>query len=242
MKKNIVEGIKGILKDDAKSNIDENRERWGKRELWEGKDNYGYQWGGGHKQSYFEMRRVAESYLIPFMIKESNDILEIAPGAGRMTTELLRLARRLVLVDVNSACIDVCRERFKYYNHIEYHVNDGISLDTVKNGSCDLIVSWDSFVHMDKNVVEGYIAQFGSKLRDNGFAWVHHSGAGKAKKGWRSNVTREIVSELVEKHGLLLKAQINVSLVQEPEKYYRDCVSVMVKNPTSDLVGLPREE
>ena len=241
MKTKIVQKLTKILPGDEKGNINKNRERWGKREYWEGKDDYGYQWGGGHEQSYLEMKRVVESYLIPFIKLEQNDILEIAPGAGRMTTELLRLARRLVLVDLNSACIDICKERFKYYGHIDYHVNNGVSLDMIKDNSCDIIVSWDSFVHMDKKVVEGYISQFASKLRDNSFAWIHHSGIGKTKKGWRSNVTSEIVGELARKHGLLLKAQINVSLVQEPEQHYRDCISIMVKNPADDIVGIPRE-
>jgi len=34
---------------DIDSNISWNRDRWGKKENWRGKDAYGYRWSGGHK-------------------------------------------------------------------------------------------------------------------------------------------------------------------------------------------------
>ena len=169
------------------------------------------------------------SITIPFFRVESFDIVEIAPGAGRFTAELVRLARSMVLVDLNQACIDVCRERFRYYQQIRFLVNDGVSLDAVADASADLIASWDSFVHIEREVVERYVLQFPRILRPGGIAWIHHSARGMHSEGWRSNMTSELMAGYAEASGLLLKAQIFRFLVPQPATTYKDCISILTK-------------
>ena len=137
---------------------------------------------------------MAEKYLHPFLPGGELDIVEIAPGAGRFTAELIRTARSMVLVDLNQTCIDLCRERFRYYQRIQFVVNDGMSLEAVADGSADLIASWDSFVHIELEVVERYVRQFPRILRAGGIAWIHHSARGKHSEGWRSNMTSELMA------------------------------------------------
>jgi len=105
-------------------------------------------------------------------------ILEIAPGYGRWTQYLKDACERLVVVDLAERCIDHCRERFATASNIEYHVNDGRSLDMVADRSVDLAFSFDSLVHVEADVLESYFTELARTLRPDGVALIHHSIAG----------------------------------------------------------------
>lgn len=102
-------------------------------------------------------------------------ILEIAPGYGRWTQFLKDACERLVLVDLTERCIEHCRERFSGSPNIEYHVNDGRSLDMVEDGSIDFVFSFDSLVHAEADVMESYLQQLARKLSPDGVGFIHHS-------------------------------------------------------------------
>lgn len=114
--------------------------------------------------------------LHPFL--PAGTVLEIAPGYGRWTQYLKDRCDRLVLVDLTERCIDACRERFAGEGHLEYHVNDGRSLAMVEDGSIDLAFSFDSLVHAEADVVDGYLAQLATKLAPDGVGFLHHSNMG----------------------------------------------------------------
>src|SRR5688500_1699608 len=82
--------------------------------------------------------------LHPFL--PAGTVLEIAPGYGRWSQYLKDRCDRLILVDLAEKCIDGCRRRFADADNIEFHVNDGKSLDMVEDGSIDLAFSFDSLV------------------------------------------------------------------------------------------------
>jgi SAM-dependent methyltransferase len=105
-------------------------------------------------------------------------ILEIAPGYGRWTQYLKHSCAHLVLVDLTERCIEHCRERFAADDHIEYHVNDGRSLEMVADHSIDLAFSFDSLVHVELDVLESYVTQLATKLTDDGVGVFHHSNLG----------------------------------------------------------------
>jgi SAM-dependent methyltransferase len=105
-------------------------------------------------------------------------ILEIAPGYGRWTQYLKDLCDRLVIVDLTKGCIDHCRERFAGASNIEYHVNDGRSLDMVEDGSVDFVFSFDSLVHAESDVIGAYLDQLARKLSPDGVGLIHHSNIG----------------------------------------------------------------
>jgi ubiquinone/menaquinone biosynthesis C-methylase UbiE len=109
-------------------------------------------------------------------------ILEVAPGFGRWTHFLKASCRELVLVDLSEKCIEACKERFKLESHITYHVNDGKSLDMVKDNSIDLMFSFDSLVHVEKDVIQAYLEQLAKKLKPNGVGFIHHSNLGAFSK------------------------------------------------------------
>lgn len=157
---------------DKNSQINNNIEEqkfWGNSKVWE-KD--GEEWSvffGGTEKLW-------DGFIYPKIsayVKDS--ILEIAPGHGRMTSLLMNYSSKLYIVDVNKSCIDFCKHRFCSKDNIYYFTNDGLSLDFIEDGSIDFVFSWDSFVHMQKFVIENYLEGISKKLRYGGVGAIHHS-------------------------------------------------------------------
>ena len=209
----------------AASNVEWNRQRWGQRPGWESHDSFGYQWSGsnGYKHSVAGIAKFFDSHLRPFTKGRYDlDILEISPGAGRSTAELLRYANTLTVVDLNEAAISICRERFKHAPEtIEYWVNDGESLDFLTGRTFDLIFSFDSLVHVDPSIVRGYLLQSASLLSEDGLIWLDTSGKGQRSKGRRTAVTASLISEWGQGCGL--------TLVDQRFRNDWDCISIFTR-------------
>jgi ubiquinone/menaquinone biosynthesis C-methylase UbiE len=105
-------------------------------------------------------------------------ILEIAPGYGRWTHFLKDYCKKLIIVDLSGKCIDNCMARFSGNTHIEYHVNNGMSLEMIKDNSIDFVFSYDSLVHVNDGVLDAYLGHLQAKLKKNGAAFIHHSNLG----------------------------------------------------------------
>jgi 2-polyprenyl-3-methyl-5-hydroxy-6-metoxy-1,4-benzoquinol methylase len=130
---------------DSLTNLQWNRERWGQRIGWERHDQFGYRWGGGLQQGVGTIAAFADRFFRPHTRGRYDlDILELSPGAGRFTCEIIRYAASLVLVDMSSSAIDLCRQRFQYFpTPIEFFVNDGASLEMMSDRAFDSIVCYD---------------------------------------------------------------------------------------------------
>lgn len=152
-----------------------NRQRWDNPEEWE---LYGDNWTFHAEfcnQPYDTWKQaVVDTFLNPFLGADV-DVLEIAPGHGRWTEFIVGRSQSLTLVDLNESCIDVCRQRFGSHPEISFITNDGRSLP-VADASMDLIWSFGSFVHIDPQDVEAYLAEFRRVLRPGGRFVVHHAG------------------------------------------------------------------
>jgi SAM-dependent methyltransferase len=105
-------------------------------------------------------------------------ILEIAPGFGRWTQYLKDLCDELVIVDLTERCIEGCKQRFADADNIEYHVNDGRSLEMVPDQSIDFVFSFDSLVHAESDILDAYAHQLVRKLKPDGIGFIHHSNSG----------------------------------------------------------------
>jgi SAM-dependent methyltransferase len=209
--------------DDPDENLAWNRQRWGDATTWRKLDSLGYQWGGGFEQTPATVAALADRLLRPYVGSRYDlAILEISPGGGRMTAELIRYASRLSLVDLNAAAIDICRERFAVLPiPIEFVVNDGQSLAAVEGGPFDLVACYDSMVHMHPDVIRRYVAQLPALLVDGGTAWLDHSGKGKRSSGARTAMTAELMGGFAADAGLVVNEQV-----------FRndwDCISVLTK-------------
>ena len=144
-------------------------------------------------------------------------ILEIAPGHGRITQFLSILAKELIVADLNITCIKKTKE--KLGDHVsKYFVCDGKSLPFINDESQDLVFSYDSFVHMHKNVIDDYLSEINRVLVDGGKGIIHHSnllgGNDESFKNWggRSNMNGVIFKEIVEKHGMVILEQKKIKV------------------------------
>lgn len=151
-------------------------------------------------------------------------ILEIAPGYGRITQYLKDFCQRLILVDLAPDCIEACRARFAASSTpITYHVNDGRSLEMIADGSLDFVFSFDSLVHAEADVIDGYLQQLARKLAPDGVGFLHHSTIKDALPGegdvvepeiayvrtlWRSeSMSAALFREMCERAGLACISQ-----------------------------------
>lgn len=208
---------------DEQLNLQWNKKTWGDSEAqWRDLYQFGYYWPGGSNQKNNIVTMIAEKYLLPFLDgRRDLKIMELAPGGGRFTPELIRLSREMHLIDYNEVCIKICKERFVYYPDMHFYVNDGTSVAGVAGGDFDLIACWDSMVHMATSVIEKYMRSFTTKLTVGGIAWLDHSGRGLNQQGCRSDMTAEKMVSIAEANGFFVAAQFFHSQTA--------CISVLAK-------------
>jgi SAM-dependent methyltransferase len=105
-------------------------------------------------------------------------ILEIAPGFGRWTHYLKDYCQELWAVDASGECVEACSQRFAAESHVRCYLNDGRSLSMIPDASVDFVFSFDSFVHLRRELVEAYLSELGRTLKIGGKGFIHHSNLG----------------------------------------------------------------
>ncbi|MGV0716355.1 class I SAM-dependent methyltransferase [Mycolicibacterium sp. XJ662] len=153
--------------------LDWNRQTWGQEHDWA---RHGDEWDdlASYCRRPYAMWKDAlvETFMAPYVVDA--DVVEIAPGYGRWSEYMAESARSIVLVDINENCLNACRQRFGHFDNFDYQLGDGTSLP-VADSSVDFVWSFDSFVHMDPDVVRSYVFEIGRVLRPGGSAIVHHA-------------------------------------------------------------------
>lgn len=217
------------------NSIDRNIRVWDGAYDWEGSgrmgENWSNGWGNSTAQWYVTLYPRIARYL------PSGSILEIAPGFGRWTRFLLPLCDRLVGVDVSRKCINFCTQHFANHAHATFLVNDGKSLNAVANESIDFCFSFDSLVHVNAGVLEGYVRQILDKLRPGGVAFIHHSNLASVRSKipldahvhWRAaDVSADLVRDLiVSEGGSLVLQELHVWASKE----LIDCMTIFGREP-----------
>lgn len=154
--------------------VEENQRAWGANYEWFNQgEEWSSDWGGSEAQWYGAIYPRIHSFL------PTGTALEIAPGYGRWTNYLREYCQQLVGVDLAETCIQVCRQRFAVDTHLSFHVNDGNSLAMIPDGSIDFIFSFDSLVHAERDVIEGYLNESARILKPYGVGFIHHSNIGQ---------------------------------------------------------------
>lgn len=207
---------------DLATNLEWNRQRWGQKGGWQIQDQYGYRWGRGSQQTVGQVAQLADEFFRPHTTGRYDlRILELAPGGGRFTAELLRYASTMCLVDLNNASLEVCRERFDFVpTPMSYALTDGHSFDAVpESAEWDAVVSFDSMVHMHPEVIRQYVAKLPGLMAPSGFAWLDHSGKGLRAEGHRTDMTDKLMVEFAEAAGL--------SVISQRYRNQWDCISVL---------------
>ncbi len=193
---------------------------------WTWEKEYGdeWTWSEGWKQSLI-------SDVILKNIQPGKSVLEIGPGAGRWSSTLQKISKRLVLVDISEECIRKCRQLFFNYDNVSYFVNNGSDLNFIKNDSIDYIWSFDVFVHITPADTALYLNEFQRILKKGGRGIIHHAKDGGIHGGWRSNMTDTIFADLLNKSGLSLISQFDCwgEDGRYDVKYYHDTLSIFEK-------------
>ena len=200
-----------------------NRKRWGDIATWTGDDNWGYCYSqpGKGTEGAGGFACIADRLLHPYLRGYDLDIVEIGCGAGRLTAELVRRASRIRLLDIAPAGIELCRDRFKWFSGLETFLLTECDLSCLAARPCDVIASYDTFVHIHPDLIEQYVSQFESHLTDGGMAWIDHSGKGARSSGNRTAMTAAKMRALASKYGLTVTKQIM--------RNDWDCITVMEK-------------
>lgn len=234
--------------------VEANRDRWNDHR-W---TQRGDEWSPGRcaEGTRLLWHRTVLPRIVPAV--PTGTILEIAPGFGRWTQFLRDLCQRLIVVDLSTRCIEECAARFAGDDRIEYHVNDGQSLDMIADGSIDFVFSFDSLVHAEADAVGAYLRQAARKLRPGGSGFIHHSNLGAfrdrrsgaiprfvAPRNWRAeSVSAQTVRRQCTDAGMHCRSQELINWIGGGVHADRhrldgrlmpltDCLSVFVNEPSS---------
>jgi len=236
-----------------------NTERWKEEDDWsEDGEQWSLFWGDSDTQWHSSILPRIKSFV------PAKHILEIAPGNGRWTRYLKDLCEELTIVDLTESCIERCKNRFSNEKHINYFVNDGLSLSMIQTSSIDFLFTFDSLVHVDVEVLDSYISQLSRILKDDGVAFIHHSNAREYKSyfGWTESLPRgrgllnrlglidmrhlrntdvsyKDVLASCKKHNLHCNIQ---ELISWGGKRQIDCISVISKRNTKEEPKLVRND
>jgi SAM-dependent methyltransferase len=212
--------------------LSENLETWGQRYPWtKGGDEWSDTWGGTEPLWWGTIF----PRLRPFL--PARTIVEIGPGFGRVTQYLQRFAERLQLVDLTQKCLDACRERFAKLEHLSFHRTDGSTLPGVVDRSVDLVVSYDSLVHAEADVLQGYVRELARVLAPGGAAFIHHSNVGACldaqgkptipNEHWRATtMSADLFAKYCADVGLVCPAQ---ELIAWDGANLMDCISTATR-------------
>jgi SAM-dependent methyltransferase len=183
--------------------IEFNRDFWGDAYPWpESGDEWSWTWGDAETQWYATLLPRVRPFL------RGGTVVEIAPGFGRWTQYLVGHADRFIGVDLAQACVDSCKERFVAATHASFETTDGKSLTGVEDGTADFVFSFDSLVHAEADVLEGYVHELARVLKDDGVAFIHHSNLGSHVR--RAERTAR-VGQLLAHKGLPARAGYRVA-------------------------------
>jgi SAM-dependent methyltransferase len=164
----------------------------------------------------------------------ANHVLEIGPGYGRWAKFLIDACDQYIGVDIAQNAIDACALRFASREHARFFVNDGHSLKAVPDGWADLVFSFDSLVHVEREELRSYIHELGNKLAPNGHAFLHHSNLGMYQKRglkrweeWRAkSVSAKTFREDCKEAGLRCCSQ---ELIPWKGTRFIDCISILAR-------------
>ena len=179
-----------------------NRSFWNDQYNWNSAgQEWSDAWGGSEAQWYGSLLPRVHR-LLP-----APTVLELAPGFGRWTRFLLPMCESYFGIDISLKCVEACQSTFAEARHAQFIVNDGLSLGAVEDGSIDFVFSFDSFVHVEIDVLGQYIPQVIQKLKPGGVAFIHHSnlaayGNAMGEQHARAaSVSRENVEQIINASG-----------------------------------------
>jgi ubiquinone/menaquinone biosynthesis C-methylase UbiE len=216
-----------VYKKSPFKNIEEQRQ-WNDESMW---SEGGHEWS----KSFGTTENLWNKHIFDDIKKfRGKKILEIAPGHGRITQFLSVLASELLVVDLNENCIKKTKEKLGHHV-LGYFVNNGNDLPKIRDNSQDLVFSFDSFVHIHKNVIDDYLNEIYRVLKPGGFGYIHHSWLYGGENlsflncAGRATMNPETFKELVKKHNMKVIEQKEIKFESLGEWDGTDCITIFEK-------------
>jgi len=207
---------------EPEANLAWNRALWGDKATWVDTHRYGYKWFDGMQQENCGPSVLVEKFLLPHLHGQRGlRSMEIGCGAGRLAAELIRLSHVTHLIDINPVCVQMCRDRFRYYPIVHCFQNDGRTIAEFGPNEYDLIAAHDTMIHVAPEIVEGYIEGAVEKLKPGGIIWFDNTQHGPDPERCRAGLSSAEVAAIANRLGLTVEAQYPQS--------GQDCISVLRK-------------
>ena len=187
--------------------------------------------------------------VVPYLDKEvfapflghSDVLLEIGPGAGRLTEVLLPKCSKLIAVDTSETMIALLRERFADETKIEYHHSDGRGLTGVPDESVDTGFSYGVFVHLQHWDIYNYLTELRRVLKPGGKALIQHSHT-FSELGWkefRKEVPRQLNRHKLHHSFIVNSPQLMTEFVTRAGLEVQDVLTEVVARDCITLIRKP---
>jgi ubiquinone/menaquinone biosynthesis C-methylase UbiE len=184
---------------------------------WMGCWNKGLSWGEEDVCKTFLQNTIRDKFT------KVNNLLEIAPGFGRLTKLLFDYCENLYAIDLNETCINFCKNNFPKGNFI---LTNG-KMIPFKDNFFDFIVCYDSMVHFHSDIIYLYMQEISRVLKNNSYAVLHHAANGESRVGWRSNMTDKLMVEFATKTNLLIDDKIYLWKLEDGS--FNDVITILKK-------------
>lgn len=119
------------------------------------------------------------AYLKHLVTQTGGSVLEVGSGHGLVTAELIEHAARYRCVDFSERLLfEVIEHRFAEHTigdepKLTLHHDETATLAEIPDGSVDLALSFDVFVHLHPDVVHQYLTSFKRVLKPGGRIALH---------------------------------------------------------------------
>ena len=163
--------------------------------------------------------------------------LDLAAGHGRISQKLVEHASKVYAVDISEEAVDFCKRRFADVDKVVVIRNNGFDLSDIPDEHLTAIVSIDSMVHFDSDIVRRYIREFERILKPGGRGYVWHSNYSSDPAGdiqdtyhWRGFMSKELFAHWCHKEGLKVISQQTTDNAS-PDTVFKDvdCRTLFVK-------------
>lgn len=125
---------------------------------------YGDQWGDPNERH--DLQQVRDRFLLPFVNPEKV-ALEIGSGGGRWTQFLLPF-RQVICVEMNPEMFGYLRDRFGNARNLNYVTTHDYDLPFVPENHVDFAFTFGVFVHLDFELISGYVGSLRNVLKPGG--------------------------------------------------------------------------
>jgi len=166
---------------------------------------------------------------------DKKNIVELACGRGRHVPKYISMAEHVTLVDILEKNIDICKERFKDYNNIDYYKNNGYDLQELPDNTYTALFTYDAMVHFELLDIAKYLMETYRILINGGMALFHHSNYHADYKvsfvgspGGRNYMSKDIFAYLAYRAGFEIVEQRVFDLSWSNQNL--DCLTLVRKN------------